>query len=166
MQKGIIMTQTTKNDLPSANRKKINLLLGQLLSDGIDLHYQIKQAHWNVKGENFIALHELFDLLATEVSLAVDTIAERIMQLGGSAQGTVRVSAKKSRLEEYPLDIVNSQEHVDALSSALAVFNAYARKSIDETSALGDAVTADMFTSMVRGLDKQLWFIESHLKRK
>lgn len=164
--KGFIMTQTTKNDLPSANRKKLNLLLSQLLADGIDLHYQTKQAHWNVKGENFIALHELFDLLATEVSLAVDTIAERIMQLGGSAQGTVRVAAKKSRLKEYPLDAVDSQQHVDALSSALAAFNKAARKAIDETAALGDAVSADMFTSMTRGLDKQLWFVESHLKPK
>ncbi len=164
--KGFIMIQTTKNDIPSANRKKINLLLGQLLADGIDLHYQTKQAHWNVKGENFIAIHELFDLLATEVSLAVDIIAERIMQLGGSAQGTVRVAAKKSRLKEYPLDAVDSQKHVDALSSALAVFNKHARKAIDETTTLGDAVSADMFTSMTRGLDKQLWFIESHLKRK
>ena len=158
------MTQPTKNDLPSANRKKINLLLGQLLADGIDLHYQVKQAHWNVKGESFIALHQLFDALATEVSLAVDTIAERIMQLGGSAQGTVRVSAKKSRLKEYPLDAVDSREHVDAVSSVLAVFNKHARSAIDETSGLGDAVTADMFTSITRGLDKQLWFIESHLK--
>lgn len=160
------MTQATKNDLPTASRKKINILLGQLLVDGIDLYSQTKQAHWNVKGENFIALHQLFDALATEVGLAVDTIAERIVQLGGSAQGTVRVAAKKSRLEEYPLDAVDSQQHVDALSSALAVFNKYARKAIEETSAFGDAVSADMFTSMVRGLDKQLWFVESHLQRK
>ncbi len=160
------MTQTTKNDIASASRKKINAILGQLLSDAIDFYSQTKQAHWNVKGENFIALHELFDSLATEVGDAVDTIAERIMQLGGSAQGTVRVAAKKSRLGEYPLDIIASQDHVDALSSALAKFNSYARKGIDETSAIGDAVTADMLTGITRGLDKQLWFVESHLKRK
>jgi starvation-inducible DNA-binding protein len=160
------MTQATKNDLSAATRKKMNLLLGQLLADGLDMYSQAKQAHWNVKGENFIALHELFDALATEISLAVDTIAERIMQLGGSAQGTVRMAAKKSRLKEYPLDAVDGQSHVDALSSALAAFNAQLRKAIDDSSAAGDAVTADMFTSITRGLDKQLWFIESHLKRK
>ncbi len=160
------MTQSTKNDIPGANRKKLNLLLGQLLADAIDLHYQTKQAHWNVKGENFIALHELFDSVAGEVSSTVDTIAERIMQLGGNAQGTVRVAAKKSRLDEYPLDLVDSQKHVDALSDVISVFNKHARKNIDETSALGDAVTADILTGIVRGLDKQLWFVESHLKRK
>ena len=160
------MTQSTKNDIASASRKKLNLLLGQLLADAIDLHSQAKQAHWNVKGENFIVLHELFDSVAGEISSSVDTIAERIMQLGGSAQGTVRVAAKKSRLAEYPLDLSDSQKHVDSLSDAISFFNKHARKSIDESSALGDAVTADILTGIVRGLDKQLWFVESHLKRK
>lgn len=159
------MVQATKNDIPSETREKVNQILGQLLADAIDLHYQTKQAHWNVKGENFIALHQLFDSVASEVIEAVDTIAERIMQLGGSAQGTIRVAAKKSRLAEYPLDIEGSQQHVDALSSALAAFNKTARKAIDETDDMGDAVTADMLTGIVRGLDKQLWFVESHLKR-
>lgn len=157
------MTRTTKNDLPDNTRNKINMLLGQLLADGIDLYSQVKQAHWNVKGENFIALHQLFDGLAAEVNMAVDTIAERIKQLGGSANGTVRVAAKNSRLEEYPLDAVDSQKHVYALSSALAVFNSYTRKAIEQTTELGDAVTADMFTSITSGLDKQLWFVESHI---
>lgn len=160
------MTQTTKNDLSAATRKKMNLLLGQLLADCIDMYFQTKQAHWNVKGANFIALHELFDSLAGEVGEAVDTIAERIMQLGGSAQGTIRVAAKKSRLKEYPLDAVDEQAHVDALSSALAAYNSQLRKAIDDSSQAGDAVTADMFTGITRGFDKQLWFVESHLKRK
>lgn len=159
------MAQSTKNDIPSANRKKINIILGQLLVDAIDLHSQSKQAHWNVKGENFIALHELFDSVASEISSAVDTVAERVMQLGGSAQGTARVVAKQSRLPEYPLDISDSQKHVDALSDVIAIFDKHARKAIDESSAIGDAVTADMLTGIVRGLDKQLWFVESHLKR-
>lgn len=160
------MGHVTKNDIPTEVRNNINLVLGQLLADAIDLHYQTKQAHWNVKGENFIALHQLFDALAAEVSLAVDTIAERIIQLGGSAHGTVRVAAQKSRLKEYPLDITDSQQHVDALSSALAAFNKSARKAIDETGTLNDAVTADMLTGITSGLDKQLWFVESHLKNK
>lgn len=155
----------TKNDIPAASRKKLNVILSQILVDGVDLYSQTKQAHWNVKGENFIALHELFDSLAHEVREAVDTIAERIMQLGGNAQGTVRAAAKKTRLEEYPLDITDGQQHVEALSSALAEFNKYARKAIDESADLGDAVTADIFTGITRNLDKQLWFIESHLRK-
>jgi starvation-inducible DNA-binding protein len=90
-------------------------------------------------------------------------IAERIVQLGGTAEGTVPVIAKQSRLKEYPISLVESSEHVEALSSAIAAFNTPARKAIDETATLGDAITADMLTGIVRGLDKQLWFVESHL---
>jgi len=153
----------TKNDIAPVKRKKIADILNKLLSDAIDLKSQAKQAHWNVKGENFIAIHELFDKVSGEVDEAVDTIAERIVQLGDTALGTVRVAAKSSRLKEYPLAISDSAKHIDALSSALAAFNSYARKNIDETSAIGDAITADMLTGIVRGLDKLLWFVESHL---
>jgi len=154
----------TKNDISPVKRKKIASLLNQLLSDAIDLSSQTKQAHWNVKGESFIALHELFDQVYTEVSADVDLIAERIVQLGETALGTVRVAAKQSRLKEYPLTATDGQRHVDALSTAIASFNGSARKSIDETDELGDAVTADMLTGIVRGLDKLLWFVESHLQ--
>ena len=154
----------TKNDIPAAKRKKLSTYLNQLLSDALDLKLQTKQAHWNVKGANFIALHQLFDTIATEVEDVVDLIAERVVQLGDTAFGTLRYAAKQSRLKEYPLAISDSQKHVDALSTAIATFNAYARKGIDDTAALGDAVTADMLTGIVRGLDKQLWFVESHLQ--
>lgn len=155
--------QPTKNDIPVSKRKQLIDILNQLLSDAIDLGSQCKQAHWNVKGENFQTLHEAFDALATEVVAAVDMTAERVKQLGGQALGTVRVAAKESRLKEYPVQAVDALTHVQALSDVLAAFNFHARKAIDETADLGDAVTADMLTGIVSGLDKQLWFIESHL---
>lgn len=153
----------TQNDLPIAKRKQLTDMLNQLLSDALDLYSQIKQAHWNVKGENFQTLHELFDTVATEVNMDADMIAERVMQLGGQSMGTVRVAAKASRLKQYPMEAVDGQEHVRALSEAISVFNMHARKGIDDTAGLGDAVTADMLTEITRGLDKQLWFVESHL---
>jgi starvation-inducible DNA-binding protein len=153
----------TKNDIAPVKRKKISTYLNQLLSDAIDLKSQAKQAHWNVKGENFIALHELFDTVSTQADAAVDLIAERIVQLGDVAMGTVRVAAKTSRLKEYPIHTTDSTTHVEALSSAIAVFNANSRKGIDETGTLGDAVTADMLTGITREHDKLLWFVESHI---
>lgn len=153
----------TKNDIPLAKRNKIVALLNELLASATDLGLQTKQAHWNVKGDNFIALHELFDTLYTEVTADVDLIAERIVQLGGTAEGTVQAITKGTHLKTYPLSIADSKQHVEALSSAIAAFNAPARKAIDESDELGDAITADMLTGIVRGLDKQLWFVESHL---
>ena len=157
---------TTKNDIAAVKRKKLSSFLNGLLSDALDLKSQCKQAHWNVKGENFIALHELFDTVATQAEEAVDLIAERIVQLGDVALGTVRVAAKNSHLKEYPLSATDGQQHADALSSAIASFNARARAGIDETAALGDAVTADMLTEITRGLDKLLWFVESHITQQ
>lgn len=152
----------THNPLPLASRKKVIAILTPLLADALDLYSQVKQAHWNVRGDNFISLHELFDKIASEASEAGDMIAERIAQLGGSPQGTVRVSAKASRLKEYPLSASDSAKHVAALSAAIGAFNDYAVKAIDATDKAGDAITSDMCTQIARGLDKQLWFVEAH----
>jgi starvation-inducible DNA-binding protein len=154
----------TKNDLPEVARVKLIELLNARLADCKDLQTQTKQAHWNVKGPNFIGLHELFDKINEGVDEYVDEIAERAVQLGGVAEGTARVVAKRSTLPEYPLQIADGHSHVDALSSALAAFAKSARKAIDDSDALGDKDTADLFTEVSRGIDKWLWFVEAHLQ--
>ena len=152
----------TENDLPKKARAELNSLINQRLADVIDLQLQLKQAHWNVKGPSFIGLHELFDKIAEEVEDYTDMIAERIVQLGGIAEGTVRTAAKRSRIEEYPLTIGDGMAHVEAVSKALSTFGREARMSIDEANALEDADTADLFTEVSRGIDKWLWFVEAH----
>ncbi len=154
----------TKIDITEKTREQIVVLLQARLSDAIDLKSQAKQAHWNVKGMNFIALHELFDQVATEVEVHIDTIAERITTLGGTALGTIRVAAQQSTLSEYPHEITDGSSHVEALSSALAEFGKLVRKNIDEADELGDADTADLFTGVSRDIDKSLWFVEAHLQ--
>jgi starvation-inducible DNA-binding protein len=154
----------TKNDLPETVRVKVIELLNARLADCKDLQTQTKQAHWNVKGPNFIGLHELFDKINEEIDEYVDEIAERAVQLGGVAEGTARVVAKRSTLPEYPLNVADGRAHVDALSSALAAFGKVARKAIDESNDLGDLDTADLFTEVSRGIDKWLWFVEAHLQ--
>ena len=154
----------TKNDLPEATRAKAIELLNARLADCKDLQTQVKQAHWNVKGPNFIALHELFDKINEEVEDYVDDIAERAVQLGGVAEGTARAVAKRSSLAEYPASAVDGRSHVEALSSALAAFGKAARKAIDEANNLSDLDTADLFTEISRGIDKWLWFVEAHLQ--
>jgi starvation-inducible DNA-binding protein len=152
----------TKIDITKGKREKIVSILNERLADAIDLKSQAKQAHWNVKGMNFIALHELFDQVSTEVEVHIDDIAERITTLGGTAMGTVRVAAQTSTLTEYPLEITDGAAHVDALSTALADFGKKVRADIDETDELGDADTADLFTGISRAIDKLLWFVEAH----
>ena len=152
----------TQNDLSRKVRAKIVDLLNQHLADAIDLGLQAKQAHWNVKGPSFIALHELFDKVATEVNEFTDEIAERLVALGGIALGTLQVVSKSSRLTPYPSKAASGKEHVAALSGALARFGASAREAIDAAAELKDADTADLFTQVSRGTDKLLWMVEAH----
>jgi starvation-inducible DNA-binding protein len=152
----------TKNDLPERTRSGVIEILNQRLADAIDLQLQSKQAHWNVKGPSFIALHELFDKVVDHAAGAADLLAERVVQLGGIAAGTIRSVAQASELDAYPLDIATGTDHVAALSGALAAFGSRARQAIEETGKLGDAGTADIFTEISRGTDKLLWFVEAH----
>jgi starvation-inducible DNA-binding protein len=152
----------TKNDLPATARAEVVGLLNQRLADCIDLQTMCKQAHWNVKGPQFIALHKLFDEINDAVGEYVDLIAERITQLGGVAEGTARAVAEHTTLAEYPLTISRGEDHVGALSSALAQFGRTARIGIEEMNELEDADTADILTEISRGIDKWLWFVEAH----
>ncbi len=156
------MLHNTKIDIAKATREKLITILNQRLVDAADLRSQAKQAHWNVKGPNFIALHELFDRVATELEPIVDDIAERVTTLGGTALGTVRAAAQSSTLTEYPLEITDGESHVEALSNVLADFGKKVRAEIDSTDDLGDKDTADLFTGISRSIDKLLWFVEAH----
>jgi starvation-inducible DNA-binding protein len=152
----------TENDISKSRRSELNTLMNQRLADAVDLQMQMKQAHWNVKGPSFIALHELFDQVDEAVESYVDMIAERIVQLGGIAEGTVRVAASRTRLEEYPLSIADGLTHVEAVAKALSTFGRESRNTIIQAEELNDAATADLFTEVVRDTDKWLWFVEAH----
>ena len=152
----------TENDISEKLRSELNALMNQRLASAVDLQTQMKQAHWNVKGPSFIGLHELFDQVDEAVESYVDMIAERIVQLGGIAEGTVRVAASRTRLPEYPLAIADGIAHVEAVARALSTFGQAARATIEEANALDDADTADLFTEVSRGIDQWLWFVEAH----
>lgn len=155
----------TMNALDSnAKRTSIDVLNARL-ADSIDLQLAIKQAHWNLKGPRFIAIHEMLDKLRADVDEAVDTIAERATALGGTALGTVQTTAAATKLPPYPTDIHDIDAHLKALIERVALSTNAMRKNIDDTDEAGDAVTADVFTQIVRDMDKWLWFLESHLPK-
>jgi starvation-inducible DNA-binding protein len=152
----------TKNTLSENIRARSVELLNHHLAASIDLQAQVKQAHWNVRGPTFIAVHELFDSIAEEVENYSDLMAERAGALGGPAHGTVQMAAKASFLVPYALMIADAKEHLFAVSSALAAYGQSTRKAIDDAAGYGDADTADIFTEVSRGIDAQLWRVESH----
>ena len=159
------MIYDTRNNLPAATRTAMIQLLNARLAAVIDLQLQAKQAHWNVKGPNFVGLHELFDKVAEQAREFADEIAERGVALGGIAEGTVQATAQHSNLPKYPTNIGAWADHVRCMREALGVFGADARRAIDDATAQNDADTADLFTEISRGIDKLLWMVEAHVQQ-
>ncbi len=154
----------TRNDLPDNTRKAMVALLNARLADTIDLRLAVKQAHWNVKGPTFIALHELFDQIQARVDTFADDIAERAVALGGAAHGTSAVVVKATNLKPYPTETMQDKEHLTALADRLSAYGKLAREAIDAADEAGDKDTADLFTGVSRSIDKDLWFVEAHLQ--
>jgi starvation-inducible DNA-binding protein len=153
----------TPNTLSENIRFKAAEMLNRHLAAAIDLHAQVKQAHWNLRGPAFIAVHELLDKVAEAVGDYSDTIAERAGALGATAEGTIHVAVQRSFLEQYKLGVADEKSHLAAVTAALAAFGDSARKAIDETAAFGDQDTSDVFTEVSRGIDYQLWLVECQL---
>jgi len=152
----------TRIDISEDSRDQLVQLLNARLADTFDLYSQVKQAHWNVKGSDFIQLHLLYDQIAESVLEYVDTVAERATALGGLALGTARLAAANSSLDEYPLDAVAGMDTVASIADRLAAYGAAARAAIEAATELDDLDTADLFTEISRTIDKHLWFVEAH----
>lgn len=154
----------TKIDFEEDTREKLISLCNRQLADNTTLYTQVKQAHWNVKGIHFFQLHELFDHVAEVVQPFSDTIAERVTILGGYARGTVEMAAASTRLPDYPTNATAGHEHLEAVVERVAQYAKSTREAIEQSDSLGDPTTADLFTEISRVVDKQLYFLESHLQ--
>ncbi len=154
----------TRNHTPSNAKAASIELLNARLADGIDLALATKQAHWNLKGPSFIGIHLMLDTFRTDQDEWNDSMAERVAQLGGTALGTTQVVAGATKLPPYPTDVYAIADHLAALIDRFADFGNALRENIDATAEAGDADTADLFTEVSRGIDKQLWFLEAHVQ--
>jgi starvation-inducible DNA-binding protein len=162
--KGGAYLHKTSNDLKSNAKAVAMEILQARLADSIDLGLITKQAHWNLKGPQFIGVHLMLDKFREEQDEWSDMMAERITQLGGTARGTTQEVTKGTSLPPYPTDIYAIPDHVNALIERYAACANAVRRNIDDTDEAGDADTADLLTEVSRGLDKQLWFLEAHVQ--
>ncbi len=151
-------------DLPADARTALVETLNVALATTIDLQLQVKQAHWNIKGPQFFARHELFDKIAARLRAASDEFAERASTLGGYAAGTIRVSAERTQLPEYELDVVDGKQHIRVLVERFGKYSSLLRDSIRVSQKLEDPVTEDLFTGILRNAELDLWFLDSHLR--
>lgn len=151
------------SDLPESSRLSVCAALNLRLADGIDLYTQLKVAHWNIKGPGFGALHPLFDTIASEIAGYNDTIAERLVSLGGRALGSARIVAATSALQEFPPDTTRDMEHVEILSDRLATYAAGLGKARAAAVAVNDEDTANMLTEIKTAVEKHAFFLNATL---
>jgi starvation-inducible DNA-binding protein len=154
----------TRNDLPAETRRDVAENLNHVLAIISDLYSQTKQAHWNVRGPQFYMQHKLFDEVAETVEEHIDTLAERVVQLGFKARGTVRQAATESSLPEFPTEQRDDLDFTHALADRFSQAATETRKAIDDCEVSGDADSADILTQISRDLDKSLWFLEAQFR--
>ena len=157
-------TFTTHIDIPVEKRTALIEGLNRHLAETLDLYTQVKQAHWNVKGKDFYQLHLLFDEIAEEIEPFIDLLAERATLMGGYAKGTARMAAESSGLPEFPTDITDGREYVEALVERFGQYVGPIRESSRDSDEIGDPATADLYNDILRVADKRLWFLEAHLQ--
>ncbi len=150
--------------LPEDARAKVADALNARLADGLDLHSQIKVAHWNIKGPQFAALHPLFETFAVSLAEHNDAVAERAVTLGARAYGTVRHVAKASKLAEYPQDTTRDLEHVKLLADRIETYLDGVRASRTVGETVGDTDTVDLLTGIITAFEKHAWFLRASLE--
>lgn len=151
----------SRNDLQDNAKSTSIEVLQACLTDGIDLYNTTRQAHWNVKGPNFHGLHLMFETFYTTLEADIDELAERLVQIGGTAIGASQDVAAKTRLAPYPGELKAGRDHVLALTERYAALAQSVREGIDDTDDAGDADTADILTGVSKNLDKALWMLEA-----
>ncbi len=145
-------------------KTKVVEVMQERLAEALDMYSQAKFAHWNVKGVNFYQLHLLFDSVAEAIFPQIDQIAERMTQLGGVANGTVRQSANGSQIPEFDVNLTAGMDYVNALANSLGSYCQALRGASDKIDEIGDEPTADFFKALDIEAEEQLYFLESHLE--
>lgn len=151
--------------LSSDVRAHLALELDRTLASLLDLRSQVKHAHWNVKGPWFVARHQLFDALADHLDEWSDSIAERAATLGAIAHGTTRHAAAATEIPEYDSNAIVAEDHVRVLADRYALVSSLLRQRETDAGENADVATQDLYTEVMRGLELDLWFLESHLVR-
>ncbi len=154
----------TRIALSDEQKKNVVEVMQARLAEALDMYSQAKFAHWNVKGINFYQLHLVFDSVAETIFPQIDSIAERLTQLGGVANGTVRQAASASMIPEYDTSLTAGMDHVKALADALGCYCEALRSASDKIDEIGDEPTSDFFKQLVVEAEEQLYFLESHLE--
>jgi len=153
---------TPELGLDMAENETVVLRLKVLLSDFHVFSIKVHNFHWNVTGPSFGPLHKLFDEVYDHAGGHIDKVAERIRQIGGVAPGSMKEFLANATLDEEAGALGDSQEMLRKLVADLEVLSKDARRIVLETQ--DDQGTVNMLADMIESLDKDSWFLRSHIQ--
>lgn len=149
--------------IKEADRIDIAKGLSKLLADSYTLYLKTHYYHWNVKGPMFQTLHLMFETHYTELALAVDTIAERILALGVEAPGTYSQFKSLSSVQE-DTSLPKAKDMIKNLVLAHEAVIKTARALFPKADEAGDEATADLLTQRIQLHEKTTWMLRSLLE--
>jgi starvation-inducible DNA-binding protein len=146
--------------IPEADRKLIADGLGHFLADSYTLYLKTHNFHWNVTGPMFNTLHLMFEGQYTELSLAVDLIAERIRALGHFAPASYKEFAKLTSIPEAD-GVPQARDMIQQLVEGQEAVVRTARKVFAEAEKASDEATCDLLTQRIQLHEKTAWMLRS-----
>ncbi len=158
-------TPQTTIGIKKANRKAVVEMLQQLLADEFLLYTKTRNAHWNVEGIDFHAMHVFFEEEYNKLEVFIDQIAERIRMLGFYSPGTLAEFLELSHLVENTPESNSSRSYISQLLKDHDTIIKFIRKSIgDNAEAHNDEGTADFITGILQEHEQMSWMLRASLK--
>jgi starvation-inducible DNA-binding protein len=145
------------------DRKKIAQGLAAVLADSYTLYLMTHNFHWNVTGQQFVSLHQMFMTQYTEQWNALDLIAERIRALGYPAPGTTKEFAQMASVREVD-GVPKAVEMIRHLVAAQEATARTARKLLPLVNEVNDAPTGEILGQRLEVHEKNAWMLRSLLE--
>ncbi|MFN3021118.1 Dps family protein [Chryseobacterium sp. TY3] len=138
-------------------------VLSVLLADEHILYTKTRNAHWNVEGPDFHAMHLFFESQYDELEEIIDEVAERIRQLGQMAPGSLKEFIQLTNLSEKKLTKNDSQSFIKALLEDQEAIITYIREAVEKMEDSKDFGTEDFLVGLLEKHEKMAWMLRGHL---
>lgn len=146
--------------LPADATKKVAGALQKVLVDLVDLSLQLKQAHWNVRGQMFRAVHLQLDEIVETARDASDDVAERLATLGVPPDGRLVTLTESTSLEAYPPEFIGWQQTITLVADRLMATIKQVRDGIEIAGEV-DPISEDLLIEVSGDLEKHLWMVQA-----
>jgi len=155
----------TNIGISQENLQAVAAELSKLLADEFVLYTKTRNAHWNVEGDDFHSMHIFFEQQYEALDETMDSVAERIRQLGHFAPATLKSFLSLTHLTEKSGEKNDSQGFIKELLIDHENIVIYCRENINRfANEYGDLGTSDFITGLMEEHEKMAWMLRAHLR--